>query len=105
MDQGRLGALQILLWTAHSRNYVPASSTKSTQGCNGSPTMTTSRMNVFFFLPLVLAIGLWAQTTGTLSGTVNNAEGAPVANAAVTVTPAGGGAPQKVTTGADGKFT
>jgi Bacterial Ig-like domain (group 1). len=66
--------------------------------------MSTSRINVLFFIPLVLSIGLWAQTTGTLSGTVNNAEGAPVANAAVTVTPAGGGAPQKVTTGNDGKF-
>src|SRR5260370_15249590 len=33
----------------------------------GSPTMSTSRLNVLFFIPLVLAIGLWAQTTGTLS--------------------------------------
>ena len=68
--------------------------------------MTIQRTSVYWFcLPLVLIFGLWAQTTGTLSGTVNNAAGAAVPNATVTVTPAGGGAAQKSLTGQDGRFS
>src|SRR5438270_13214234 len=58
-----------------------------------------------FLIPLVLILGLEAQTTGTLTGTVNSSAGAPVANAAVTVTPVSGGTSQRVLTGPDGTFT
>ena len=70
--------------------------------------MNANRINVFIYilvLPLVLILGLWGQTGGTLTGTVNNAEGAAVPNAAVSVTHVGGGSPQRVLTDKDGKFT
>ena len=60
---------------------------------------------MLFVLPLILILTAWGQATRTLSGTVLNAEGASVANAAVTVTPANGGSPQKALTDKDGKFT
>ncbi|HTM49041.1 MAG TPA: TonB-dependent receptor, partial [Bryobacteraceae bacterium] len=59
---------------------------------------------LIFIAPLILIFGLSAQTTGSLSGKVNNSAGAPVANATVTVTPVNGGTPQKVLTGPDGAF-
>src|ERR1051326_2652706 len=58
-----------------------------------------------FLIPLVLILVAGAQTTGTLTGTVNSAAGTPVPNAAVTVTPVSGGASQRVLTGPDGTFT
>jgi hypothetical protein len=68
--------------------------------------MKINRVNVMLFiLPLVLMLAAWAQATRSLSGTVLNAEGASVPNAAVTVTPVNGGTPQRVLTGSDGKFT
>src|SRR5262245_53757955 len=69
--------------------------------------MSHSRSNRFLFLiPLVLILMLEAQTTGTLSGTIENTSGAPIPNAAVTVTAtAPGGASQRVLTGPDGAFT
>jgi hypothetical protein len=60
---------------------------------------------LLFTAPLILILALGAQTSGTLSGTVNNAQGAAVPNAAVTVTPVAGGASQRVLTGTDGVFT
>src|SRR5258706_13019656 len=59
----------------------------------------------FLIFSLVLTLGSGAQTTGTLTGTVTNQAGGPVPNAAVSVTPIAGGAPQKVLTGPDGTFT
>jgi hypothetical protein len=68
--------------------------------------MNISQTKIFLFLiPLVLILVLGAQTAGTLTGTVNNTTGAPVPNAAVTVTPLAGGASQRVLTGPDGTFT
>jgi hypothetical protein len=58
-----------------------------------------------FLIPLVLILGLEAQTGGTLTGTVNSTAGTPVPNAAVTVTPISGGTSQRVLTGPDGTFT
>src|SRR6266404_6152256 len=67
--------------------------------------MNISRFHTLFFLvPLILIFGLGAQTTVTLTGTVNSQGGGPVAGAAVTITPVAGGAPQRVLTGADGTF-
>jgi len=60
---------------------------------------------MLFVLPLILIFTAWGQATRTLSGTVLNAEGASVPNAAVIVTPANGGSPQKALTDKDGKFT
>jgi hypothetical protein len=78
----------------------------STQTASGVQTMNIQRIKLFLFiLPFVLIFGLWSQTGGTLSGTVINAEGASVANAAVSVTPVGGGSPQRVLTDKDGKFS
>jgi hypothetical protein len=68
--------------------------------------MSLSRSNMFLFLiPLVLIFGLGAQTTGTLTGTIDNTAGAAIPNATVTVTPVAGGASQRVLTGSDGTFT
>src|SRR5882724_1097938 len=68
--------------------------------------MIISRLRLLpFLIPLVLILGLGAQTTGTLTGTVNSAAGTPVPNAAVTVTPISVGASQRVLTGPDGTFT
>jgi len=67
--------------------------------------MSISRQLLPFLIPFVLVLGLEAQTTGTLTGTVNSTAGTPVPNAAVTVTPVSGGASQRVLTGPDGTFT
>ena len=69
--------------------------------------MNISRITLLLLLALTLVLipNLEAQTTGTLSGTVNNAAGAAVPNAAVTVTPSAGGAPQRVIAASDGTFT
>src|SRR5262249_19042160 len=79
-----------------------------TELCNASGVtlMSLSRSNIFlFFIPFVLIFGLGAQTTGTLTGTIENTSGLPIPNAAVTVTPVTGGASQRVLTGPDGAFT
>ena len=76
--------------------------------CFGSfKKMNLSRISflLLFTLTFVLIPNLEAQTTGTLSGTVNNSAGAAVPSAAVTVTLVSGGAPQRVITGSDGTFT
>ena len=52
-----------------------------------------------------MILGLWGQTTGTLSGTVKNEAGAAVPNAAITVTPVNGGAPQHTLADQNGRFT
>ncbi len=68
--------------------------------------MNKHRITLYlFFFPLVLAFGLWAQASGTLSGTVMNSAGAAVPNATVTITPVGGGAAQKALSGQDGQFS
>ena len=68
--------------------------------------MNTNRINVMLcILPLVLILSAWGQATRTLSGSVLNAEGAAVPNAAVTITPVNGGSPQRVLADKDGKFT
>jgi len=63
---------------------------------------------ILFFLAVlsfVFVLAAGAQTTGTLSGTVTDGTGAPSPGAAVTVTPVGGGASQRVLTGSDGTFS
>ena len=68
--------------------------------------MLTNRVKLLpFLIPFVLILGLGAQTTGTITGTVNNEAGTPVPNATVTVTPVSGGSSQRVLAGSDGTFT
>src|SRR4051794_33905995 len=62
-----------------------------------------------FWLSIMLGcisiFGLSAQSTGTLTGTVNDASGTGVPSAAVTVTPVAGGPSQRVLTGPNGTFS
>jgi len=69
--------------------------------------MCSSRTIVWLLLTLslVFVLGLGAQTTGTLTGTITNATGAPTPNAAITVTPVNGGASQRVVANSEGAFT
>jgi hypothetical protein len=54
-------------------------------------TMLTNRVKLLpFLIPFVLILGLGAQTTGTITGTVDSEVGTPVPNATVTVTPVSG---------------
>src|SRR5262249_27766544 len=55
-------------------------------------------------LSLVFVLGLGAQTTGTLSGTITAVAGVGPPNAAITVTPVNGGAAQRVVANAEGAF-
>jgi hypothetical protein len=56
-------------------------------------------------LLLTAVAGLWRQGAGTLSGKIASADGAPVPNAAITVTNIKTNASQKVLSSGDGSFS
>ena len=59
---------------------------------------------VFAFAALLFSPAVWAQATGSFSGTVTDKSGSPISGATVTVTSQGTGAAREATTDEAGRY-
>jgi len=66
--------------------------------------MKQCRFPLFWLMSLTIAVGLYAQTTGQITGTVRDKTGAVIPSAEVTVTNAAQGTPYKTTTNSAGDY-